>query len=341
MELYPPFGPYLFNTELFGIPIAVRWYGVLIMGGALLAAWLASRRALARGYDPDHVWNQLMLGLILGIVGARIYYVAFEWERFANNPISALNLTTGGLAVHGSLIGALLSAVIYARYNKLPFWEWVDICIPGFLLAQSVGRWGNFMNQEAYGGPTTLGFGVRIDPEYRLPPYNNMQLYPQDTLFHATFLYESVWNIIGVGLLLLLDRRYGKLAPVGQRWLRNGDLLFLYGIYYSLGRVWIEGLRTDSLCLNGTGGDCAGSIRVAQLVSLLIILIGAVALFLNHRRPFDQNPANSATQNSPDAEQGTTTMSSIAANDSAESGEPGTTDESGAAPSSDRGLNRA
>jgi phosphatidylglycerol:prolipoprotein diacylglycerol transferase len=341
MELYPPFGPYLFNTELFGIPIAVRWYGVLIMTGALLAAWLASRRALARGYDPDHVWNQLMLGLIMGIAGARIYYVAFEWERFADNPISALNLTTGGLAIHGAWIGALLSAIIYTRYNKLPFWEWIDICIPGFLLAQSVGRWGNFMNQEAYGEPTTLGFGVRIDPEYRFPPYNNLQLYPPDTLFHATFLYESVWNIVGVGLLLLLDRRYGKLAPAGQRWLCNGDLLFLYGIYYSLGRVWIEGLRTDSLCLNGMGGDCAGSIRVAQLVSLSIIVIGSVALFLNHRRPLVQDEPDNTTQSSPDTEQDTTAASNAASSDSAEPDQPGASNDSGSSPSSDRGLNRA
>ncbi len=285
MELYPPFGPYLLNTEIFGLPIAVRWYGVLIMSGALLGAWLASRRALARGYDPEHVWNLLMLGLILGIAGARIYYVIFEWERFASNPMSALNLTTGGLAIHGVWIGALSAALIYTRYNKLPFWEWMDICMPGFLLAQAVGRWGNFMNQEAYGAPTTLGFGVRIDPEHRLPPYNNLQLYPPETLFHATFLYESVWNLIGVGLLLLADRRYGKLAPPKQRWLRDGDILFLYGIYYSLGRLWIEGLRTDSLCLNGIGGDCAGSIRMAQLVSLVIIVAGLVALFMNHRRP--------------------------------------------------------
>lgn len=284
MELYPPFGPYLINTELFGIPIAVRWYGVLIMTGALLAAWLAGRRAQRRGFDPEHVWNQLMLGLVMGIAGARLYYVTFEWERFAANPLSALNLATGGLALHGALIGAILSALIYTRFNRLPFWEWVDICMPGFLLAQAVGRWGNFMNQEAYGGPTSLGFGVRIDPEHRIPPYNDLQRYPPDTLFHATFLYESLWNIVGVGLLLLADRRYGKLAPAGRRWLRDGDILFLYGIYYSLGRFWIEGLRTDSLCLSGVSGDCAGSFRVAQLISLAIIAVCAAALYVNHRR---------------------------------------------------------
>lgn len=285
MVLYPPDDPFLFNFTLFGLPIAVRWYGVLIMSGALLAAYLCSRRAVARGYHPDHIWNQLMLGLVLGIAGARLYYVAFEWERFAASPLSVLNLTTGGLAVHGGIIGALVAVVIYARYTKLPFWDWVDTCVPGFLLGQSIGRWGNFFNQEAYGRPTELGFGVRIDADRRLPPYTNLQEYPLDTLFHATFLYESLWNLAGVGLLLWADRRYGHGAPQGKRWLRRGDLLFLYGIIYSTGRFWIEGLRTDSLCLNGIGGDCTGSLRVAQLISLTLIGLSVVALIVNHRRP--------------------------------------------------------
>lgn len=286
MVLYPPDDPFLISFTLFGIPIVVRWYGAIIMSGALIAAMLASRRAVARGYHPDHVWNQLMLGLILGIAGARIYYVIFEWERFAPDPWSALNLTTGGIAIHGAIIGALLSTVIYTRYAKLPYWDWLDVCVPGFLLAQSIGRWGNFFNQEAYGRPTDLPFGLRIDPQYRLPPYNDLSTYPITTLFHPTFLYESVWNLVGVGVLLWLDRRFGRLAPPAQRRLNPGDLLFLYGIIYSSGRFWIEGLRTDSLCANGIGGECEGSIRVAQLVSVTTIVLCAFLLYLNHRRPF-------------------------------------------------------
>ncbi|PMP82669.1 MAG: prolipoprotein diacylglyceryl transferase, partial [Chloroflexus aggregans] len=202
MVLYPPDDPFLISFTLFGLPIVVRWYGAIIMTGALIAALLASRRAVARGYHPDHVWNQLMLGLVLGIAGARIYYVAFEWERFAPNPWSVFNLTTGGIAIHGAIIGALLSTVIYTRYTRLPYWDWLDVCVPGFLLAQSIGRWGNFFNQEAYGRPTDLPFGLRIDPEYRVPPYNDLTTYPITTLFHPTFLYESVWNLVGVGILL-------------------------------------------------------------------------------------------------------------------------------------------
>ncbi len=275
MELYPPDDPFLFRLVLFGFPLEVRWYGVLIMTGVLLAAWLSVYRARKRGYHPDHVWNQLMLGLILGIIGARLYYVIFEWDRFAGNIWAMINLTTGGLAIHGAIIGALLSAVIYTRRHTLPFWDWVDVCMPGVLLAQAVGRWGNFFNQEAYGIPTALGVGVRIDAEHRLPPYNDMLLYPPNTLFHATFLYESVWNLVGLGLLLLIDRQFGRLAPAERRWLRPGDLLFLYAIYYSLGRFWIEGLRIDSLYF--------GPLRIAQVVSLVLIIIGGIALFLNHR----------------------------------------------------------
>lgn len=285
MGLYPPDDPFLLAFSLFGLPIAIRWYGVLIMSGALLAAMLASKRAVARGIDPDHVWNQLMLGLVMGIAGARIYYVAFEWERFAPDPWSVLNLTTGGIAIHGALAGAVLSTVFYTRYAKLPWLQWLDICIPGFLLAQGIGRWGNFFNQEAYGRPTELPFGVIIDPNFRVPPYNDLVTYPIDTLFHATFLYESVWNLIGVALLLLLDRRFGFGVPRAARRLLPGDLMFGYAIYYSIGRLWIEGLRIDSLCTNGIGGDCGDALRIAQLVSVALIVSGIALLIWNHRKP--------------------------------------------------------
>ncbi len=277
MELYPPDDPYVFRIVFLGLPIAVRWYGVLIMIGILLAAWLSMRRAQARGYDPEHVWNQITIGLIMGIIGARLYYVAFMWDRFAGNPLAIINLTTGGLAIHGALIGGVLAALIYSHRQHLPFWDWVDTCIPGFLLGQAIGRWGNFFNQEAYGVPTSLGFGVRIDPAYRLPPFNDMQLYPPNVLFHPTFLYESLWSLIGVGLLLWLDHRWGRPRPTGRRWLQPGDLFFVYAIYYSLGRFWIESLRIDSLYI--------GPLRTAQIISLVFMLAGAIVLYINHYDP--------------------------------------------------------
>jgi phosphatidylglycerol:prolipoprotein diacylglycerol transferase len=294
MILYPPDDPFLFSINLFGLPITVRWYGFIIMMGALIAALVAARRAQRRGIDPDHVWNQLMVGLLLGIAGARIYYVFFEWDRFAGNPWSALNLTTGGIAIHGGIIGALIATIGYSYYNKLPLREWLDICAPPFLLGQAIGRWGNFFNQEAYGVPTSLNFGLRIDPEFRVPPFNNLQLYPIDTLFHPTFLYESLWNLSGFGLLIWLERRFGANAPPEQRKLRPGDLLFLYGIIYSSGRFWIEGLRIDSLCLDRVGGTCDGSLRVAQMISIAIIVLCVAGLAWNRRQRPDQPTAAEA-----------------------------------------------
>lgn len=291
MELYPPDDPFFINTTIFGIPLVVHWYGVIIISGALLAAWVCARRAQRRGFDPDHIWNHLILALIVSIACARAYYVAFEWNRFAGRPIlDIINPATGGIAIHGAIIGAVLSTLFYTWRNKLPFWTWTDICTPGLLLGQGIGRWGNFMNQEAYGRPTSLGFGVRIDPDHRLPPYQDMQQYPPNTLFHATFLYESTWDIVGVGILLWLDRRFGAGAAAGRRWLRPGDLLFCYAVYYSIGRLFIEGLRTDSLCGNGVGGECIGTVRVAQVASMLLIAGGIIGLIINHRRRLPPDP---------------------------------------------------
>lgn len=277
IAIYPPDDPFFINIHLYGIPLVVRWYGVFIVGGAMLAGWIAAHRAKARGYDPDHVWNLLILGMILGIAGARIYYVAFEWQQFANRPfLDIINTTTGGLAIHGALIGAIIAALAYTYWHTLPFISWLDIAMPSFMLAQAIGRWGNFFNQEAYGRPTLLGFGLRIDPEHRLPPYNDLVTYPLSTLFHPTFLYESLWNLAGFGLLLLLERRL-------RGWRRTGDIALCYAIIYGIGRFWIEGLRTDSLCTNGIGGNCDGALRTAQIASVALIVIGCIGLLINHR----------------------------------------------------------
>jgi phosphatidylglycerol:prolipoprotein diacylglycerol transferase len=288
MEIYPPDDRYLLDLNPFGIPLAIHWYGVLIVSGALLGGWVASRRAERRGYDPEHVWNLLLLGMVLGIAGARAYYVAFEWPRFAGQSLFfIINPANGGLAIHGALIGAIAAALIFTRRNKLPFVEWLDICLPTVLIAQAVGRWGNFFNQEAYGRPTDLGFGVRIDADRRLPPYDDMAQYPPGTLFHATFLYESIWNIAGFGLLMLIERRF-------RPRLRTGDMALMYAIWYGAGRFWIEGLRTDSLCTDGNGGECAAALRTAQIVSVLLFVGGALGLIINHLRKLPPAPPQGA-----------------------------------------------
>ncbi|HMO55819.1 MAG TPA: prolipoprotein diacylglyceryl transferase [Roseiflexaceae bacterium] len=293
MEIYPPDDAYLLNLDLFGLPIAIRWYGVLIMAGALLSAYVAANRARLRNHDPEHVWNLLMLGLVLGIAGARAYYVAFEWPRFAGRPLlDIINPATGGLAIHGALIGAIAAALIYTRRNRLGLIEWLDICLPTVLLAQAVGRWGNFFNQEAYGRPSELGFGLVIDAEHRVEPFRDMQAYPRETtLFHPTFLYESIWNLVGFGLLIWIERRFGKR-------LRPGDMALGYAIVYGAGRFWIEGLRTDSLCTSGVGGGCDESLRVAQIASLFLLIGGVVGVVINHlrRTGSTEEPGNTSTE---------------------------------------------
>jgi phosphatidylglycerol:prolipoprotein diacylglycerol transferase len=275
----PPTDPTLID-HLFGLSfLTVRWYGVLIIGGAMLAASLAARRARAHGIADEHVWNQLLLGLLLGIIGARLYYVAFEWGRYAGKPLlEILNPQGGGLAIHGAIVGALLAVLIYTRRHRLPVLTWLDICVPTLLVGQAIGRWGNFFNQEAYGRPTTLPWGLDIAPEHRIPPYDNLRQYAASTRFHPTFLYESLWNAGALALILWIERRF-------RAWLKPGDSALLYGVLYSAGRFFTEGLRTDSLCVGPytLDGSCAGGLRIAQLVSLGALVTCGFILAWRHR----------------------------------------------------------
>jgi phosphatidylglycerol:prolipoprotein diacylglycerol transferase len=284
--MQPPTGPYIIE-QLFGIPfLSVRWYGVLIITGALLAGMLATRRAHARGQDHEHVWNLLFIGMLLGIIGARAYYVAFEWPRYAGRPLlEIINPQGGGLAIHGALIGAGIATIWYTRRHHLRFLDWLDICLPPMLVAQALGRWGNFFNQEAYGRPTTLPWGLNIPPDHRIPPYDNLQQYPLSTRFHPTFLYESIWDVSALGFILGLEQRF-------QRHLKPGDSALLYGVLYSLGRFFTEGLRTDSLCIGQytLDGSCVGGLRIAQIVSLAAIIICGAILAWRHRPGFAMPP---------------------------------------------------
>ena len=274
----PPTGPTIID-HLFGFSLlTVRWYGVLIVGGAILAGYLAARRARAQGIDDEHVWNQLLLGMLIGIICARIYYVVFEWPRYAGRPLlEIINPQGGGIAIHGAIIGALLAVLLYTRRQHLPLLAWLDICAPTVLIGQAIGRWGNFFNQEAYGRPTMLPWGLDIAPEHRIPPYDNLQQYPASTRFHPTFLYESLWDGGALLLILAIERRF-------RVWLKPGDSALLYGILYSAGRFCTEGLRTDSLCV-GTytlDGSCTNGVRIAQLVSLGVVAVCGVVLAWRH-----------------------------------------------------------
>ncbi len=253
-------------------PLAVRWYGLLLMGGVLAAAFVADREARRRGEDPEHVWNALTWTLVLGIIGARLYHVisnpadsTVNFSYYLQNPVKILYIWEGGLGIYGAIAGGLLAIFLYVRRHQLSFLRWADIGIVGLPLAQAIGRWGNFVNQELYGYPTTLPWGISIDPAHRLPQFADL---PPGTRFHPTFLYESVWNLLTFGLLLLLARRFGHR-------LRQGDLLLAYGVLYPLGRILVETQRPDAWTMGG--------IPTAQLIGAVSIILCTTLLVWRHR----------------------------------------------------------
>jgi phosphatidylglycerol:prolipoprotein diacylglycerol transferase len=265
-------GPLVFQLG----PFALRWYGLLIALAVLAGLALATRLGNARGIEPALIADLLPLLVLGAVIGARIYYVALEWRQYAANPIEALAIWRGGIAIHGALIGGVLTTILYCRWRRQPFWPLLDVLVPAVALGQAIGRWGNFFNSEAFGVPTDLPWKLRI-PAANRPPEFLEQLY-----FHPTFLYESLWNVGVCVLLLVLFRQ----ASRGRIQLPAGALSCVYLMAYSSGRVWIEGLRIDPLCLFAEPPFCEGGLRMAQLVSLLLIALGGLGLWwlLGRRR---------------------------------------------------------
>lgn len=258
-------------------PFALRWYGLLIALAVLIGLGLARRLAKSRGIDPELVTDLLPVLVLGSVFGARLYYVVLEWRQYAGNWADILAIWRGGIAIHGALIGGLLATVLYCRWRRLAFWPLVDVLVPAVALGQAIGRWGNFFNSEAFGLPTDLPWKLRIPVDHRPPEFL------ADLYFHPTFLYESLWNL-GVGALLLILFRA---ANRGRIHLPPGALSCVYLMAYSSGRVWIEGLRIDPLCLFGTAPFCSGGLRMAQVVSLLLIALGGAGLWWlygKHRR---------------------------------------------------------
>lgn len=230
--------------------IDIRWYGVLIATGMMLAVFISMRRASKHQIDKEDLLDVILFAIPAGIIGARLYYVIFSWDYYGANPSEILNFRGGGLAIHGGLIGGILVAWIVCRYKKINILNGLDLVIPGIALAQSIGRWGNFFNSEAHGGPTDLPWGIMVD----------------GVKVHPTFLYESIWCFMLFILLLVLDSK-----PHFQ-----GKIICLYGILYSIERFFVEGLRTDSLMI--------GPFKQAQLLSLTVIILCIVAyIFLRKK----------------------------------------------------------
>ncbi len=258
-------GPLVFQLG----PIALRWYGLLIAIAVLLGLTLATRLGRARGIEPSLIADLLPLLVLGAVLGARLYYVLLEWRQYGGNWLDALAIWRGGIAIHGALLGGSLAAVLFCRWRRQPFWPLLDVLVPAVALGQAIGRWGNFFNSEAFGLPTDLPWKLFIPLPFRPSEFLD-QAY-----FHPTFLYESIWNL-GVCILLLLLFRA---ASRGRIELLPGTLSCIYLLAYSSGRVWIEGLRTDPLCLLAAPPFCEGGLRMAQLVSLLLIGLGGAGLW--------------------------------------------------------------
>ena len=273
LALFTSPGPLLFQLG----PFSLRWYGLLIAIAVLLGLLLATRLGRQRGIEPALIADLLPILVLAAVFGARLYYVIFEWRQYQLNWLDALAVWRGGIAIHGALIGGTIAVILYCRWRRIAFWNLLDVLVPSVALGQAIGRWGNFFNSEAFGLPTDLPWKLTI-------PFANRPVeFLDQTTFHPTFLYESLWNLGVVALLLLLFRR----ASQGNLQLPAGALSCVYLLSYSTGRLWIEGLRIDPLCLAGTPPFCEGGLRMAQLVSLVLIGVGGLGLYwlYGRRRP--------------------------------------------------------
>lgn len=256
-------GPMLFEWG----PFSVRWYGFLIASAVLIGVTLAQALANRRGVNPDLLSDLALWLVIAAIPSARLYYVAFQWQEYAQHPDQIIAIWKGGIAIHGAILGGLVASLLFARIRRIPFWQLADLVAPSLILGQAIGRWGNFFNSEAFGRPTALPWKLYIPLERRPAGYESF------AYFHPTFLYESLWNVMVFSLLLALFF-WGLKASR----LKVGTLFLVYLVAYSCGRLWIEGLRTDSLML--------GPLRIAQVVSLTEIaigLFGLIWLYILHR----------------------------------------------------------
>jgi phosphatidylglycerol:prolipoprotein diacylglycerol transferase len=262
------------SISIFGFRIA--FYGIIIGFGILAGLWVATRDAKRRGQDPDIYLDFVLYAIIISIMGARIYYVMFDWDNYKDDLLQILNLRAGGLAIYGGVIGAVITLTVYARVKKLSFFSLADTGCLGLITGQIIGRWGNFFNCEAFGGYTDSLFAMRIR---RALVNENMisrellnHLIVKDGVefiqVHPTFLYESVWNLCVLAFMLWYRKR--------KRF--DGEMLFIYLLGYGLGRVWIEGLRTDQLIFFSTG------IPVSQALSLILVVISTLVLFCKHRQ---------------------------------------------------------
>ena len=237
-------------------PVEVRWYGIMIVLAVVAAIAIAALEARRRGEVTEHILKMALVILPLGIIGARLYHVIDQWDFYSRNP--ALIFGGQGLGIFGAIIGGAIGLIIYTRWQKLNTWRWLDIVAPGIILAQAIGRWGNFFNQELYGYPTNLPWGIYIDPAHRLPGYEAF------SYFHPLFFYEFLWNLIGFCLLMVLGRKL-------QHRLMDGELFGGYIVYYGVGRFILEGLKPDVWTIAGfPTARWIASIAIVASIGLIV-----------------------------------------------------------------------
>ncbi|BBH23149.1 prolipoprotein diacylglyceryl transferase [Paenibacillus baekrokdamisoli] len=274
-------------------PISVHWYGIILGTAALLGLLLAVQEGKRFGLSADFFMDLVLFGVPSAIIGARIYFVAFKWDEYKDHLVDVFKIWNGGIAIYGALIGAFICGYIYSRIKGYSLWRIADICAPGLIVGQLIGRWGNFVNQEAYGGPVEESF---LRNTLHLPSWIVNQMNVEGVFHHPTFLYESLWNLVGLIVLLVLRRR---------SFVRVGEILLSYFIWYSIGRFFIEGLRTDSLAFQGASwveslmnglwspmtivfehgylNPAEGNVRISQLISVVLIIV-AVTLIIVRRK---------------------------------------------------------
>ncbi|HET7481173.1 MAG TPA: prolipoprotein diacylglyceryl transferase [Rubrobacteraceae bacterium] len=260
LSLPSPPSPIIFQIG----PFPLRYYGLFIALGIVAATWLAGRELERKGYDRALALDSLFFLVPLGFVGARLYHVITDYELYRDDPFPAVFMVqNGGLGIYGAVVGGLLGLLIFARIRGISVLAFADAAAPGVILAQAIGRWGNYFNQELFGRPSNLPWAIRIAPENRPVGYSDA------TSFHPTFLYECIWNVIVCLILLWVARRFSER-------LKDGDIFFLYVSLYSVGRFFVETLRIDPAFLIG------GTIRGNLLVSSALALGFAMILLLRH-----------------------------------------------------------
>lgn len=234
--------------RIFGIEI--MWYAIIILTGVMFGLYVASKNAKLRNIKEDEISNLLLFALPISVIGARIYYVIFEWQNYKGNFISMINIREGGLAIYGAVIAAVIVVYFFSKKKGINVRDLLDVCAPGLILGQAIGRWGNFVNQEAHGTETDLPWAVIIEGKK----------------YHPTFLYESLGNFLIFGFLMIYMRKYQK---------KKGEIILLYAILYGGLRFFVEGLRTDSLMFLG--------LRISQVVSVIGVLVGIILFVLNRK----------------------------------------------------------